>query len=356
MSVLNLRKTPRVSGAHVMDMETEAVVIFPDCNEKHTLPTKVRIMLMLSMAVIPEERRAFRRKFCQASKKDEWNDREQKPCATSVSDVCAVPISWIAKAFKCEPFQLRCTGNMFPKSIMDVILNRAPKAAATDSDKETDYDVVRPVILYKEEDLGAKKDYLYRAVILFLSQCGKFYCHRERRKGDIGMPGTFTAHDMSWLRLQRTVMRWADGQFDVSYAFGKDSFVRLFFFETQGSLCFAMRSVVQMGGAFSTKTTASPPGGFPLGESTHPSITEFSTGPSSATIPMIQCCHQIHCRVRTVVSSFQTILLRSTDVFLRRRTAQRKTAVTMSVGVGTAGSRNLVGSLILSIPFFRYHG
>ncbi len=84
---------------------------------------------------------------------------------------------------------------------MDVVLNRTPKGAATDSNKETDYDVVRPVILYKEEGLGAKKDYFYRAVILFLPQCGKFYCHRERCKGDVGVPGTFTAHDMSWLRL-----------------------------------------------------------------------------------------------------------------------------------------------------------
>jgi hypothetical protein len=229
-----------------MDMETEAEVVLPDRNEKHTLPTKVRIMSMLSMAVIPEERRAFRRRFRQASRKDvEGNDMEQKPCATGVSDMCAVPISWIAKAFECEPFQLRCAGDMFPESrieseflnefyVMDVVLNRAPKAAATDSLQETDYDVVRPVISYREEDLGSDMDYFYRAAILFLPQCGKFYCHRERRKGEVGVPGTFTAHDMSWLRLQRTVTRKADGQFDVSYAFGKDSFVRRFFFETQG--------------------------------------------------------------------------------------------------------------------------
>ena len=74
-----------------MDMETEAEVVLPDRNEKHTLPTKVRIMLMLSMAVIPEERRAFRRRFRQASRKDvEGNDMEQKPCATGVSDMCPV--------------------------------------------------------------------------------------------------------------------------------------------------------------------------------------------------------------------------------------------------------------------------
>jgi hypothetical protein len=72
---------------------------------------------MLSMAVIPEERKAFRQRFCQASRKDvEGNDIEQKPCAFGVSDMCTVPISWIAKAFKCKPFQLRCTGDMLPES------------------------------------------------------------------------------------------------------------------------------------------------------------------------------------------------------------------------------------------------
>jgi hypothetical protein len=141
---------PRVPGAHMVDMETEAEVVLPDRNEKHTLPTKVRIVSMLLMGVIPEERRAFRQMLCQASKKnDEGNNMEQKPCAIGVLDMCAVPISWIAKTFKCKPFQLRCAGNMFPESrneseflnelyVMDVVLNRAPKAAATDSLKETD--------------------------------------------------------------------------------------------------------------------------------------------------------------------------------------------------------------------------
>ena len=76
-SVLQLGKTPRVPGAHIVDMETEAEAVIPDRNEKHTLPTKVRIMSMLSMALIPEERRAFRKRFCQASKKDEGYDMEQ---------------------------------------------------------------------------------------------------------------------------------------------------------------------------------------------------------------------------------------------------------------------------------------
>jgi hypothetical protein len=103
---------------------------------------------------------------------------------------------------------------------------------------------------------------------------------------------------------QTPVTKRANGQFDMSYAFGKDSVVRRFFVETQGSLCSPMRSVVQMGGAFLTRTTASQPGGFPLGESTHPSRTELSTGQSSATIPMVQSCHRIYCRARTVETSY----------------------------------------------------
>ena len=55
--VLNLRKTPRVPGAHVVGMETEAEVVLLDCNKKHTLLTKARIMSMLTMIVIPKERR-----------------------------------------------------------------------------------------------------------------------------------------------------------------------------------------------------------------------------------------------------------------------------------------------------------
>jgi hypothetical protein len=60
---------------------------------------------------------------------------------------------------------------------------------------KVDYDVVCPFVSYKPEHLGPKMDYLYRAATLFLPQCGVFYCHRERRRGDVGMPGTLTAHN-----------------------------------------------------------------------------------------------------------------------------------------------------------------
>ena len=98
---------------------------------------------------------------------------------------------------------------------MDVIQNQIPSPAVMGEDKkgdkdysqttEVDYDEVHPVISYKPEHLGAEMDYLYRAAILFLPQCEIFYCHRERHKGDLGMPGTQMAHNMSWLCLWREV-------------------------------------------------------------------------------------------------------------------------------------------------------
>ena len=45
------------------------------------------------------------------------------------------------------------------------------------------------------------------------------------------MPGTLTAHDMSWLRLQRREESSPQTNCEVSYTFGVDSFVRRFFSE-----------------------------------------------------------------------------------------------------------------------------
>jgi hypothetical protein len=164
---------------------------------------------------------------------------------------CQTPNSVVGKAFGCEPLQLRLAADMFPESwieseflnefyIMDIILNRAPSPEVTGKYRErgtknhggspdVNCDVVRPVVSYKPEDLGAEKDFLYRTAILFLPQCGVFYCQRERRRGDTGVPGTFTAHSMSWLRLQREVHRGV-----VSYTFGDDSFVKRFVSECEG--------------------------------------------------------------------------------------------------------------------------
>jgi hypothetical protein len=211
-------------------------------NERESHPTHRRIMSLLSMAVIPEERGAFRKRFQVATK---HNDGRH------AGFLCQTPISVVGKAFGCEPLQLRSAADMLPESrieseflnefyVMDVILNRAYLPEGTGEcrkrgrknhggSSDVDCDVVRPVVSYEPEDLGAEKDYLCRAAILFLPQCGVFYCQRERRRGDTSVPGTFTAHDMSWLRLQREVHCGV-----VLFTFGDDSFVKRFLSECEG--------------------------------------------------------------------------------------------------------------------------
>jgi hypothetical protein len=247
-SVLNLGNTPRVPHVHTAvdsNMEdADAKALPSQRDERQSRPTQRKIMSLLAMAVVPEERAAFRKRFRNASK-----DVDGAGCIS----FCHTPIPVIASAFGCEPFQLRSAADMFPESrieseflnefyIMDVVLNRAPAPAATGDDNkrgekdvgksiDVDYDVVRHVVSYRAEDLGPDMDYLYRAAILFLPQCGVFYCHRERRRRDVGVPGTLTAHDMSWLRLRREV---TGGDREVSYAFGSDSFVKRFFTDLTG--------------------------------------------------------------------------------------------------------------------------
>jgi hypothetical protein len=237
-SVLNLGNSPRVPGVSVVADETKKSLP-AGRDERESLPTRRRIMSLLSMAIVPEERGAFRRRFRDASKAEDGSAREF---------LCKTPIGVVAKAFECEPVQLRSAADMFPEPriqsgflnefyVMDVILNRAPSPAVTGDYKkgkkgdgtstDVDFDVVCPFMAYEPGDSDPEKDYLYRAVILFLPQCGVFYCHRERRRGDAGVPGTLIAHDMSWLRLQRN-------DDTMSYTFGADSFVKRFYHESRG--------------------------------------------------------------------------------------------------------------------------
>ncbi|KAI2512011.1 hypothetical protein MHU86_2299 [Fragilaria crotonensis] len=233
--VRNLGNSPRVPGAD------SGKFLPTGRDERQNRPTHQRIMTLLSMAVVPEERIAFRRRFVKAMRGGDGECREL---------LCFTPVSVIAKAFGCKPFQLRSAADMFPESglqseflnefyVMDVILNRAPSPAVLTGGGKggrsggggrrshcDDCDAVRHALSRKPEDIGPGMDHFYRAAILFLPQCGVFYCHRDRHVGDAGVPGTLRAYDMSWLRLQRT--EGTEHDFPL-YAFGGDSFVRRFY-------------------------------------------------------------------------------------------------------------------------------
>ena len=59
-------------------------------------------------------------------------------------------------------------------------------------------------------------------MILFLPQCGVFYCARERRSADVGVLKTLVALDMSWLRL----LRLTDERGEVTYTFDEGGYVK----------------------------------------------------------------------------------------------------------------------------------
>ena len=187
--------------------------------------------------VIPEGRAAFKDQFLKASKEIGKPLRD----GTAVPNLCGIPISWVGKAYECDPFQLRLASDMFPSSwtqskylnefyVMDVILNRRTPLPGDTLDPE----VVCPFLSYEPGDNDDEKDYLFRAAILFLPQSGVFYCHRERRKGDVVVANTFIAHDISWLRLQRDVTS-VGGVEEVRYSFGSDGYVKRFYHNSAGN-------------------------------------------------------------------------------------------------------------------------
>ncbi|KAI2493085.1 hypothetical protein MHU86_21469 [Fragilaria crotonensis] len=229
MSVRNLGQSPRVLGSQAIVDGAESP---PLRRGTESLPTPSSVMSLLSMAVVPEERRAFRRRFRRAKK-------------ASAPGECGLvggflggrtPIRVVATAFGWEPFRLRSIADMFPESgmqsnflnefyVMDVIVNRrsAPLTAASGGGH-----AVCHAQSYIPDDGAPDGDYQFRAVILFLPQCGVFYCSRDRHAGDAGLQGTLRAYDMSWLRLVRTESEHCL----PSYTFGDDSYVQRFYSDT----------------------------------------------------------------------------------------------------------------------------
>lgn len=235
---LNLERTSRASASGA-----STVVTLPDRKPRKFLPSQQQIMALLSRAVVPEERSEFERRFQDVATTGE----EERP-----DDACIgkTPLNWISRAYQCDyPFQLTHMNEMFRESgtvseyldefyLMDVILNRCPYGQDGNEVGDNDgapppslnregeaEDCVRLVRSYKPEDKADKNDHKFRAMILFLPQCGVFYCARERRDECVGVPKSLVPLDMSWLRLERE--EGPAGR-SVSYTFGEGGYVKRF--------------------------------------------------------------------------------------------------------------------------------
>ena len=185
-TVKNLGRSTRVLGSQTaVDGGRTRLPSTRGKRESDQSPTAV--MSLLSMAVVPEERRAFRRRFRRANK----DGVDRGPVDEMLGG--RTPIRVVASAYGCQPFRLCSLADMFPESgmrsnflnefyVMDVILNRqvAPLTAVSKGGND-----VCLAQSYVPEDEAPDSDYRFRAVILFLPQCGVFYCSRDCHVGGI---------------------------------------------------------------------------------------------------------------------------------------------------------------------------
>ena len=139
MSARSLGQSPRILGSQAI-LNRRRNCLSSRRGTRDSLPSPSTVMSLVSMAVVPEERRAFWRRF-QRAKKD---GGECGPVSEFLGG--RTPIHVVSSAYGCEPFQLRSYADMFSISgmqsnflnefyiIMDVILNRrvAPLTAALD--------------------------------------------------------------------------------------------------------------------------------------------------------------------------------------------------------------------------------
>jgi len=250
-TVISMGSSPRIGmnatagDGNVWMSDTRAGTTLPQkrCGRDY-LPSHLQIMTLLSKACAPGQQRVhFIRIFKGAKKRNHRTEVDEMLCKT--------PIAWIEYALvggtRIKPtYRLRSLDDMFPSHctvsdyqieyyIMDVILNRHVRTNRDAEQHDIDHrdpNKVVTVWCYRPEELGDEFDHMFRTAILFLPQAGVFYCARERRKADAGVPNSYIPLDMSWLRMERKqTFRPRSGyshEARFSYTFGADGYVKCF--------------------------------------------------------------------------------------------------------------------------------
>jgi len=81
--------------------------------------------------------------------------------------------------------------------------NKAPKVRSERVDSLKAIDVPVQMFAYNKDDTTSDNDFRYNACVVYLPECGIFYCHRERRTKFVGTQGEHVPLDANWLRLRR---------------------------------------------------------------------------------------------------------------------------------------------------------
>ena len=108
-SVQNLGQSPRALGSQAI-LDGGRNCLPSRRGKRGSLPSPQSVMSLLSMAVVPEERRAFRQRFRRAKK----DGGECGPVGEFLGG--RTPISVVASAYGCEPSRLHSLADMFPES------------------------------------------------------------------------------------------------------------------------------------------------------------------------------------------------------------------------------------------------
>jgi hypothetical protein len=209
----------------------------PDHPPRKFLPSQRQAMALLCMALPPEDHVVFQDRFCA------FSIGEAEPSCSPNGIVCNTSVAWIIDAYGSDSaFHLHSAADMFPSLgqessflsevyVLDVILNRLTVSHLPV--KDDDIALVRS---YRKNDLDKANDYkMYCTMILFLPQCGVFYCARDCRSDEVGVSKTLVALDMSWLRLVHS--KDVDG--NVLYQFGEGGYVEKFTEDAYGEYRYA---------------------------------------------------------------------------------------------------------------------
>ena len=172
--------------------------------------------------------------------------KEGKAGSVGEPHICATPLGWISRALPCEYTVTNVQSlddivagqglisGICDFFLMDVVLNRKLlQPSSTETLPIEPDDVVMASAKWDAAYLLPEFDYCYRALVSYIPGAGVFYCSRERRLENVGIPNTLVHHDVSWLRIVEDVNAPNMGK---RFSFGCDGFIRRFFNESENAV------------------------------------------------------------------------------------------------------------------------
>ncbi len=85
--------------------------------------------------------------------------------------------------------------------VLDAVLARSKKTARVLTSTKATVDIPVKMKIDNETLKGKKHDTCFRAFLALLPEAGVYFCHRERRKENVGVANAHVPMDINWLRI-----------------------------------------------------------------------------------------------------------------------------------------------------------